>query len=175
MKKTTLLILIILSIILLTILSLKYISNPLTRNTIKENTISNQTQNTVCFKEKCISLEIAQTPQQRARGLMFRKNLDENQGMLFIFENSAFHSFWMKNTLIPLDIIWINENKEIVYLISANPCKTETCESYKPDSPAKYVLEVNQGFVRENNIKVGDKIKINFLINSKNINNLQTI
>ena len=65
-------------------------------------------ENKICFKERCFRVEIAQTPKQRAQGLMFRQDLAEDHGMLFDFNENGRHSFWMKNTLVPLDIIWIN-------------------------------------------------------------------
>jgi hypothetical protein len=95
------------------------------------------------------------------KGLMFRENLDENNGMLFIFNNSGKYNFWMKNTLIPLDIIWINKNIEIVDIKeNVPPCKQEPCEIYSPKTEAWYVLEVNGGSVKMNNISIGDKLNI---------------
>lgn len=118
-------------------------------------------ENSVCFSNSlCIQTEIAETLVKRQQGLMFRKNLPENKGMFFIFETANIYSFWMKNTYIPLDIIWIDENFNIVHIENANPCTEETCELYKPNKPAKYVLEVNYNFTKDNNINIGDKIDI---------------
>lgn len=108
---------------------------------------------------RLIEAEIAKDPISRAKGLMFRSSLKENQGMLFIFENQDFHSFWMKNTLIPLDIIWISQEKKIVYYVeNAAPCKNDPCPSYKPIQKAKYVLEVNAGLIKKEKIKIGDTL-----------------
>ena len=107
-----------------------------------------------------IKVEIASNFEEISKGLMFREFLDENNGMLFVFANEDYHSFWMKNTLIPLDIIFISENFEIVDIIYAEPCKTDQCESYKPIKAAKYVMEVNGNFTMNNNIRIGNKIII---------------
>jgi len=107
-----------------------------------------------------INVEIADNFEERAKGLMFREFLDENAGMLFIFEQEDYLSFWMKNTLIPLDMIFISEDFEIVDIKHATPCKQDPCVSYKTISPAKYVLEVNGNFTLRNNIEIGDKIRI---------------
>ncbi|MBL7156043.1 MAG: DUF192 domain-containing protein [Candidatus Pacebacteria bacterium] len=115
----------------------------------------------VCFKDNCFDVEIAKTPEQRSRGLMFRKYLGTKKGMLFVFENQEKHSFWMKNTLIPLDIIWINENQKVVFISkNTQPCKQEYCASVSSDEDAKYVLEINAGLVKKIGLNIGDKIDI---------------
>lgn len=92
---------------------------------------------------------------------MFRKKLDKNHGMLFIFEKADIYSFWMKNMHIPLDIIWLDKNYKIIYIKeNAKPCNEQNCQSYKPDLPAKYIIEINSNFTKKNNIKIGDRIKI---------------
>lgn len=95
---------------------------------------------------------------QKMRGLMYRESLAWKSGMLFIFDKEAQYSFWMKNMLIPLDIIWIDSNKKIVDITQdALPCKGQAaCESIIPVAGAKYVLEVNSGFTDKNQIKIGD-------------------
>jgi len=118
-------------------------------------------EKSVCFQENCFFVEIANTPEQRTQGLMNRENLAENRGMLFIFDQSGIYSFWMKNTLIPLDIIWLNENKEVVFIEkNAQPCR-ETCPSINPHQKARYVLEINGGLSDKINLKTGDKIIFN--------------
>lgn len=120
-----------------------------------------QKQSEVLINEKAFNTEIADNNIERAKGLMFRKSLDESSGMLFIFPNSEKHSFWMKNTFIPLDIIWIDEDLEIVYIHkNAQPCR-ETCNSIIPDKEAKYVLEINAGLVEKYGIKIGNGVEIN--------------
>ena len=107
-----------------------------------------------------VNVEIADDAAGRSQGLMFREFLDDKNGMFFVFDDEDFHSFWMKNTLIPLDIIFISEDFEIVDVIYAEPCKEDNCESFKPVKAAKYVLEVNGNFTIKNNIEIGDKIII---------------
>lgn len=118
-------------------------------------------QNQICFKNNCFEVELAQTTEQQARGLMFRKYLEPNKGMLFIFQNEAKHSFWMKNTLIPLDIIWLNSNKKVVFINKNTlPCQIEECPAITPTDNAKYVLELNGGVANKIGLSVGDEIRI---------------
>lgn len=103
-----------------------------------------------------IDVEIADSDYERTRGLMYRKSIQDNAGMLFIFENSGPRSFWMRNTYIPLDIIFADEKKQIVTIYK----KTEPL-SYNPiqsKKNAKYVVEVNAGFCDKHRIGVGDSI-----------------
>jgi len=108
-----------------------------------------------------ISVEIPDTVEEKKQGLMYREHLDDNAGMLFVFERKGFHGFWMKNTLIPLDLIYIAENG-IITEIKENfqPCKIDDCEVYVPQYGSKYVLEVNAGFVEEKGINIGDEVVI---------------
>ncbi|MBI2508329.1 DUF192 domain-containing protein [Candidatus Woesearchaeota archaeon] len=114
----------------------------------------------ITINDKSFNIEIADNPAERAKGLMFRKDLDKDSGMLFIFPNSEKHSFWMKNTFIPLDIIWIDENFKIVYIYeNAQPCR-ESCNSITPNKDAKYVLEINAGLADKYKFEIGDKAEI---------------
>jgi len=106
-----------------------------------------------------ISVELATTPEERAQGLMYREELAENTGMLFIGSQEKTQSFWMKNTLVPLDIIFIDANGVVVDIkYSFEPCKVPRCPTYTSKAPAKDVLEVNAGFAKDLNI--GDKLEI---------------
>ena len=116
-------------------------------------------QNRVCSKSNCFDVELAVTPGKIARGLMFREYLDSDKGMLFVFKEEGNYPFWMKNTLIPLDIIWINGDKEVVYISeNATPCKEDFCPQINPSKDAKYVLEVNGVISKKIGLKIGDKI-----------------
>lgn len=106
-----------------------------------------------------INLEIVGTSEEMKKGLSGRIELAENQGMLFIFGPPGFYSFWMKGMLFPIDIIWINENKEVVYIKeNLQPCVEEDCQLFTPDKKTKYVLEVKAGTVDRVNIKIGDEV-----------------
>lgn len=114
----------------------------------------------VCFGDKCFMVEVADTPEGRAEGLMFRESLEPDKGMLFVFDQESEYGFWMKNTIIPLDIIWINSDGEVVFISKeTQPCD-ESCPSIRPDRRAKYVLELNAGVSDEIGLGIGDEIKI---------------
>jgi uncharacterized protein len=114
--------------------------------------------NIVCYEDECFNVEIADSAVKRSEGLMFREYLED--GMLFIFDKEGKYSFWMKNTLIPLDIIWIGKDSEIVFISrNVQPC-LEVCESIKPDVNALYVLELNAGESSRLGMGVGDGIEI---------------
>jgi uncharacterized membrane protein (UPF0127 family) len=104
-----------------------------------------------------IDIEIADTPYKRETGLMYRNELGDQQGMLFIFEESQYLAFYMKNTKISLDIIYLNEDKEIVDIYENTTVMDETALPSK--SIAKYVLELNAGKVQEWHIEIGDYIR----------------
>jgi len=120
---------------------------------------------TAITSQKNISfdVEIADTGIKRTVGLMNRTHLPENSGMLFIFDSETTASFWMKNTLIELDMIFISTDKKIVNIKrDAQPCKTLDCETYKSENPVKYVLEINGGLADKLGIKEGNSIQINY-------------
>lgn len=103
-----------------------------------------------------LDIEIADDDEQRMTGLMFRDKMLENQGMLFIFPNEALQSFWMKNTILPLDMIFINSKMEIVKIHKNTIPYSE--QSYPSIKPAQYVVEVNANYTDKYGIKEGDKI-----------------
>ena len=108
-----------------------------------------------------IQLELAITPEERQRGLMFRKELAENSGVLFIQEKPMNAGFWMKNTLIPLDIIFIDENNKIVNIEPAVPCPPDTeCPLYKSASEVLYILELNLNTSKKHNLQPGSKLEL---------------
>lgn len=103
-----------------------------------------------------IDIEIADNNQRRARGLMYRKSLPADAGMLFIFDVEEIQGFWMKNTYIPLDMLFVNANNEII-TIHANTTPLREW-NYASTKPALYVVEVNAGYCIQKNITEGDKI-----------------
>jgi uncharacterized membrane protein (UPF0127 family) len=106
-----------------------------------------------------LSAELAVTQEERALGLMFRKTIECDQGMLFVFDNEDFYSFWMKNMLIPLDLIWLDKEKRIVHIERCvPPCEREPCPSYSPRIPGMYVLELKAGSVEQRGLKIFDRL-----------------
>ena len=104
-------------------------------------------------------VEIADTQQKQALGLMFRDSMPADEGMIFLFPNEAPRSFWMKNTRIPLDIMYFDKDLKMVS-ISANtpPCRVSRCPSYPSSKPAMYVLELNAGTASELGVGPGDSL-----------------
>lgn len=102
-------------------------------------------------------VEIAENAQERTRGLMFRESLPEDQGMLFVFEQDANHSFWMKDTTIPLSIAFIEAGGDIIGIRDMQPLD-QTLLS--PGAPYRYAVEVNQGWFERNDITVGSTVLI---------------
>jgi uncharacterized protein len=108
-----------------------------------------------------VKVEIADTEAKRQRGLMFREQLAPNEGMIFLFDELDYYPFWMKNTLIPLDMLWLDPDGRVVSIAqSVPPCKADPCPSYFPDAKSVYVVEVVSGFVREHKVKVGDVLQL---------------
>ena len=108
------------------------------------------------YKDVYFNVEIARKKIDRDKGLMFRKNLKLDKGMLFIFPNESKVSMWMKNTLVPLDIIFISKNYKIVDII--NNAKAMSKDILTSKVKAKYALEINAGLVKKLNIKIGNNI-----------------
>jgi len=120
-------------------------------------------KSSVCINEVCFNVQVPKTSEEFTRGLMHVEILDEDKGMLFIFPLTGNYSFWMKNTLIPLDIIWIDEDYHIVFIKNnALPCNPqENCPTINPGIEAKYVLEINSGLSDKYGFEIGDKIRLN--------------
>ena len=107
-------------------------------------------------------VEVASTPKQREIGLSNRTHLDKNSGMLFVFEKEGRYPFWMKDTYIPLDMIWIDKNGLIVDIAHMR-MPEEGERSYTPIDKALYVLEIYGGTSKKNNIKIGNTVTISKL------------
>lgn len=110
-----------------------------------------------------IKVEIAETAKSRKLGLMFRNKLNDNEGMLFIFPDEGYQSFWMKNTTLELSIAYINSKGVITKIDKMKPLDTSI--TYTSSSLSLYALEVNTGWFRKNNISEGCRIIFNGCIN----------
>ena len=106
-----------------------------------------------------VRVEIADNASERARGLMHRTALAENRGMLFVFRREERLSFWMKDTLIPLSIAFMDSDGRIVDIQDMKPLDDDP-PSYVSARPARYALEVNQGFFEEHGVEVGDRAEL---------------
>ena len=108
-----------------------------------------------------IDAELADTPKKQADGLMWRPQLNESEGMLFVFGSETNLSFWMKNMLIPIDIVFITSDLKIITVHkSVPPCLDDPCKLYTSRKPAKYALEVSAGFCERHGVQPGDSISI---------------
>ncbi|HEX7488025.1 MAG TPA: DUF192 domain-containing protein [Anaeromyxobacteraceae bacterium] len=104
-----------------------------------------------------VAVEVMRSQVEQARGLMFREKLGPDEGMLFVFPESGDHAFWMKNTLLPLDMIFIDERREVAGIVErATPLSTEPRSVGRP---SRFVLEVNGGFAAAHGVRVGDRIR----------------
>jgi uncharacterized membrane protein (UPF0127 family) len=111
----------------------------------------------VIFTSDTVRAEVARTPEEREQGLMFRESLEKGRGMLFIFPDAQIRSFWMRNTLLPLDIAYIDENLRIVDIQAMTPGSEDLHPSAEP---AMFALEVPQGWFREKGIGVGSTARL---------------
>src|SRR6266571_7331237 len=102
-----------------------------------------------------IDAQVAHTPEQRATGLMFRKEMPQHEGMLFAFEQPSVQCFWMQNTLLPLTAAFVADDGTIVNLADMKP---QTTASHCSDKPVRFVLEMNQGWFAKKGIKPGMKL-----------------
>jgi uncharacterized membrane protein (UPF0127 family) len=99
--------------------------------------------------------EVVQTDEERSKGLMFRKTLGRDDGMLFIFDDPGYHAMWMMNTLIPLSVAFVDRDGVILNVEDMEP---QTTDSHTAAGPAKYAIETNRGWFAEKKIKPGDKV-----------------
>lgn len=105
-----------------------------------------------------LRLELASTPDEHARGLMYRDVLAADSGMLFVFDQDGRLSFWMKDTFIPLDMIWLTATGEVVDVKTVQPCRIDPCPTYAAVKPARAVLELNAGIAAKRGIVPGAKL-----------------
>ncbi len=117
-------------------------------------------------KKQTIGLEVAKTPEQQALGLMYRTNLPSDRGMLFPFNPPQPVRFWMKNTIIPLDMVFLRDGVVQSIAASVPPCTQEPCRTYGPDkfdTLIDQVIELRSGRASELGLKVGDRVDIQFV------------
>jgi len=121
--------------------------------------ICNQSQNAtmIGIGDKIVNVEIADTPASRDQGLMFRQHLAADSGMLFVFDDDDQRGFWMKNTVIPLSIAFLDSSG---YILNIEDLIPHDCRSKYSNGPARYALEMNQGWFDINDIHQGDLISI---------------
>ena len=111
----------------------------------------------VCFSNHCFDVEVVTSGKKMERGLQFRTSLADKAGMLFAFPSEDRYVFWMKDTLIPLDMIWMDFSQRVVFMAeNVPPCKTDSCPVYTPTAKALYVLEINAGTVKKLGLKIND-------------------
>jgi uncharacterized membrane protein (UPF0127 family) len=126
--------------------------------------VTQPTQNTDAAKTMTISGRIynviyANTEKLRVQGLSYRTSLAQNSIMFFVFDTEDRWGIWMKDMHFPLDILWLDKNYKVVHIVK-NALPESYPEVYEPSVPARYVIEANIGFADQNNIKIGDIIKI---------------
>jgi uncharacterized membrane protein (UPF0127 family) len=102
-----------------------------------------------------LKVEVASSEEQRMQGLMNRKQLGRDDGMLFIFDEPAYHSMWMKNTLIPLSVAFLDAQGTILNILDMEP---QTLDTHMAAGPATYAIETNKGWFARNKVKAGDKV-----------------
>jgi len=110
---------------------------------------------TIKVGSHALRVEVVATDAERQKGLMFREKLGRNDGMLFVFDEPAYHSMWMKNTLIPLSVAFVDAKGEILNILDLEPHSLETRMSA---GPASYAIETNRGWFAERGLKAGDRV-----------------
>lgn len=117
---------------------------------------------TATLRGQTYELEVADNDAERARGLMYRDQLAADAGMLFLFERQGPQAFWMKNTRIPLDILYFDEDWRLVgWSLDTPPCSLgDRCPSYPSQAPAQFVLELNAGTARRIGAQLGDRLAV---------------
>lgn len=115
----------------------------------------------VVLKGQRFTVELADTREKQALGLMFRDSLADDHGMLFLFPGEAMRRFWMKNTRIPLDIFYFDSRLQLVSVAeNAQPCRSQRCPPYPSSAPAMYVLELKAGKAAELGVRPGEALEL---------------
>jgi uncharacterized membrane protein (UPF0127 family) len=108
-----------------------------------------------------VAVEIVANDELRAQGLMYRESVPPGTGMLFVYRQSGQYGFWMKNTYIPLDMIWMDETGRVVALHEdVPPCRADPCPGYNPGATSRYILELGAGQAKAHGVKVGSKLQL---------------
>lgn len=142
------------SIFLLTVIATWGIAEPLRADQIVNTPIK-------LSENLEVSIEIARTRAERERGLMYKTSLGEMQGMLFVYPDEQPRKVWMKNTLIPLDVLFLAADGRIVSVLeNLPPCIEEPCQIYNSEISAKYMLEFNADFFNLHNLKIGQQLQL---------------
>jgi uncharacterized protein len=110
--------------------------------------------------EVVVHVEVANTPAERARGLMGRTELAKDAGMVFVFPRDSTSAFWMKDTLIPLSIAFYDDSGHIVRILDMEPCRQDPCPVYDPHTTYRGALEVTMGAYRRWGVEVGDTLRV---------------
>lgn len=119
--------------------------------------ITNMDENSIV-----VSVDVADDDAERAQGLSGVSLLGDYEGMLFVMPNEAYHGFWMKDMLIPLDFLFIDQKGFIVDIKEdVSPCGVTVCDAFTASSPFKYVIEVNSGFIKKNRVGIGNSVLFN--------------
>jgi len=105
---------------------------------------------------------IADTPEREMYGYMFQREVKDTEGMVFVYPEAGMHPFWMKNTLVPLDIIWMDDAFAVLHIETAPPCKADPCPSYGTPRMSRYTIELKAGAASREGLKVGDTIQVSF-------------
>ncbi len=109
----------------------------------------------VIIKGHPYRMEIAGTGQQRQQGLMFRRHLSAQSAMLFVYPVTGDHRIWMKNTLIPLMVVWLDDDETVIHTQRLEPCKADPCPSYGSDGASRYIIEFHAEF---KDLEIGDRL-----------------
>ena len=118
----------------------------------------------VHFSTTALRVAVARTLDEQERGLMFRDGLDACDGMLFVFSEPDRHAFWMQGVRIPLDVAWLDGQRRVLAVAEhLLPCEVPPCPVFAPPAPARYVLEVSAGVLRQLGVRVGDVATIEWL------------
>jgi uncharacterized protein len=102
-----------------------------------------------------LKVEMAVSDEERSRGLMFRKTLGKDDGMLFVFDELGYHSMWMKDTLVPLSVAFLDGDGKVINILDMEP---QTLDTHSAAGPARYAIETNKGWFAEKKVKPGDKV-----------------